>query len=128
MGNLSTADIELLPNGEGKVILGDKEMTITKTKGSGINLRINIVVLMCGKGIILNGSTISLDDYEKGNHVEFYDLLKCLKKIEGEYESESKINKKSIKDAVRGLNKRSKIELDNSLFEIKNDGLIWILK
>lgn len=117
-----------LSTGGVKIVLGDKEMKINKTKGSNINLRVCIVKLMYGQSITIPGRIISINDYERGNSICYNDLLESLREIEAtEDEALSKITFDSIYDAIRGLNERSMEIFEHSLFEIDNEGLKWIL-
>ena len=119
-------ELESLPNSGVKVVLGDKEMQVTKSKINNVNLYISLVKLMYGKP----GEDVLLNDYKRTDHVSFSNLVDAILEIGGidEDNQENRLKiEKSIKDAVIYLNKKSKKKFGSFLFEEKDDGLIWIL-
>jgi hypothetical protein len=126
--NLGLAEIKPLPSGGIEVILGDKEMKVHMTKKHDFNLYITIIQLTSGAVITMNGNERILEkNYKKGDHISYNQLLEILRSIEGnENTDESKINDKSIKDAIRYINSRAETELGISLLEKDKTGLKWV--
>jgi hypothetical protein len=126
--NLGLAEIKPLPSGGIEVILGDKEMNVHMTKKHDFNLYITIIQLMSGTVITINGNEHLLEqNYKKGDHISYDQLLEILRNIEGnENTDESKINDKSIKDAIRYINGRAETKLGISLLEKDKTGLKWV--
>ncbi|MCX6705439.1 MAG: hypothetical protein NT162_03860 [Candidatus Woesebacteria bacterium] len=125
--------VELNPLSSGgvRIVLGDKTMKVTKSRINGIDLRINIVRLMYGESVALLDRDISMNEYEidgpyeRGNFVNYEDLLSALRIIEGNEESLSIITLGSIEDAIIGLNDRSMEKFGRSLFVTNDGGLKW---
>lgn len=123
------AELKPLPSGGVKIILGDKEMKVGKSKKNNFNLSANIVKLMYSGSVTILGDVFSLGDgYERKEFIHFIDLLDPISKIVDDInEDNQSVVLKSITDAVSDLNDRSVEELGYPLFEIQNEGLNWNL-
>jgi len=121
-------ELEQLPS-RINIILGDKEMYVGKSKKNNFNLSINIVQLMYSGSVNILGDVFSLsDNYERKDFVLYLDLLRVISHIEDDVnENNQEKILKSIKDAVRDLNKRSMEIFEHPIFEEINEGLSWIL-
>ena len=126
MRHLGLVELVPLPSGGVKIVLGDKEMKINKSKRDNLNLCIAIVKLMYGESVKVYDDNISLVNYERKDFVEYFHLTGSIGEILGE-EIDEDTMRKSIYDAIRHLNKRSMKIFESPLFEIKNEGLNWVL-
>lgn len=124
---VGSVGLEQIDNGRIRITLDDRVMKINKTKKHNFDLSISMVRLMHGDPVSLNGKNISINNYERGNHISYGDLLGPLRGIEGEPDNQSSINERTIKDAVRNLNPRASKKLGRPLFEADDEGLRWVL-
>lgn len=132
---LEIVELEPLIGGGVKIVLGDKYMRVTKSKGDTFDLRVNIVKLMYGETVSFNGGKISLGKrYKRKDSIIWSDLLYPLGVIQdvdiGDMNDKDKAKYiRSVKNEITQLNKRSKEKFDRVLFE-SNDtdtGLKWSL-
>jgi len=124
--NLGLVELVCLPSGGVNIILGDKKMSIGKSKINNFNLSSSIVKLMYGGSVTILGDIFSLeDDYKRKEFINFIDLSYVISKIVDN--DNQSVVLKSVKDAVSNLNERSIKELGHPLFEIQNEGLNWKL-
>ena len=122
--NLAKSELKVSSNGGTRIVWGDKEMKITKSKKDDKNLSINITKLMYGDTIVSNEGNILLEDYERGNHILYNYLLASLKKVWGESGDDISLKElKPIKDAIRTLNKRARQNLGTDIFDSNDEGL-----
>lgn len=126
-GHGGSARLEQLDNGRIKILFGNEVMRVNKTKKHTFDLSIHMVRLMYGYPASLNGDDILINNYERGNHITYEDLLDPLRRIEGEEYSQSSISDRSIKDIVRSLNGRALKKLGHPLFKADGEGLSWAL-
>ena len=122
--------LERLPDGRVKIIFGEKEMTVNKTKKLVFDLRISMVLLMFGETIDLTDDrSVSITDYNKGDHITYNKLLSPLRIIEGveRMDDPSSIDLKSIKDAARGIRNASLKKLGLSIFDTNDEGMKLVL-
>lgn len=127
--NYGLAELIHLPSGGVKIILGDKEMKVGKSRNNNFNISVNIIKLMFNGSVTILGDVFSLEDnYKRKDFILFVDLLYVISEIEDDVDrdNQDKIFK-SITDAVSNLNEKSMEELGHPLFEIQNEGLNWNL-
>lgn len=122
--------VELIPlSGGVKIVLGDKEMSIGKSKNNDIDLHINIVKLLYGDSVNLPDGDITLEeDYKRGDLVVLDDLVNILQMIEGtDGDNNPTSDNKAVYDAVRNLNTRSVTFFGRPLFNLDRGIVNWIL-
>ncbi|MEI8339610.1 MAG: hypothetical protein WCF94_03010 [bacterium] len=126
--------VEIKKMVEGGVIIkiGDKSFKTGKCKIRDANIRTNIIKLMFGGPINVGGTMYKLEDYERGNHTSFKDIINIVRKIEGiramTDEIEVSPNEiRRVRDAARGLNEKSMKTFGSPLFNLNDEGLKWVL-
>jgi len=127
--NYGLAELIHLPSGGARIVLGDKEMEIGKSKKDGdMDLSVNIIKLMYGESISILRNNLSLGiGYTRGDLVFYEDLLKIFHKLD-DFTADNEDKKiRSFKDVAFNLNERAVEEFGKPILDKNTEGLRWIL-
>jgi hypothetical protein len=126
--NFRLAELVHLHSGGVKIVLGDQEMDIGKTRDGDMDISVNIIKLMYGESISILRRNLSLGlDYTRGDLVFYEDLLEIFHKLD-DFTADNESKKiKAFKDVAINLNERAMPKFGKPILEKNTEGLKWIL-
>lgn len=118
------------PGGGIVVSKGTKQMCVRRGRNAH-NLSANIVSLMWGHPIELStGESVSMEDeYERGDHVGYDELIDQLCRVTGGQDDSGSISRREVVSAVTRLNRRAECDaaFGTPIFQTDDVGLRWVL-